>query len=213
MDRLVEMMGPMGITIEQIGRLFSSTILSPTIPPLYSSNPQSPAILTPMSSPFGLSPNEKIEAPLEGMMKPKTVVQNGALRNSVPPMEDLALPDPSLDPSIDMYDFNFAHKLDLDLPDSFPRSTPGDEYRNVKLASNHEQDEFIKTLIDGTEHVEFPIESVEFVYQRTPTSHAVVITASDDGKVLLLKNGSAVSDIWTLNTEKTIRFLQRGKSS
>lgn len=149
-DRLVEMMGSMGITIEQIGRLFSSTMLSPSIPPLYASNPQSPATLTPIPSPFVLSPNEKIEPPLQGMMKPHPVVQNGLQQNSVPQMEDLVLPDPS----IDIYDFNFAHKLDLELPESFPRSTPGDEFRNVKLASNKEQEDFIKTLIDGTEYVE-----------------------------------------------------------
>jgi hypothetical protein len=149
-DRLVEMMGSMGITIEQIGRLFSSTMLSPSIPPLYASNPQSPTILTPISTPFILSPNEKIESPLGGMMNPTPPSQDGVQQNSIPPMEELVLPDAS----IDMYDFNFAHQLDLQLPESFPNPTPGDEYRNVKLASNKEQDEFIKTLIDGMEYVE-----------------------------------------------------------
>lgn len=47
-DRLIEMMGPMGITIEQIGRLLSSTMLSPSIPPFYASIPQSPANSSPI---------------------------------------------------------------------------------------------------------------------------------------------------------------------
>lgn len=153
-DRLVEMMGSMGITIEQIGRLFSSTMLSPSIPPMYASNPQSPSILTPLSSPFVLSPNEKndkaCESPFGGIMTLSPSVQNGVQQNSIPQMEDLELPQPSMD----IYDFNFAHKLDLELPDKFPNPTPGDGYRNVKLASDKEQDEFIKTLIDGTEYVE-----------------------------------------------------------
>lgn len=36
--------------------------------------------------------------------------------------------------------------------------------------------------------------------------------ASDAGRVLLVKNGAAVEDIWTLNDKRTIRFFQRGKS-
>jgi hypothetical protein len=153
-DRLVEMMGSMGITIEQIGRLFSSTILSPSIPPLYASNPQSPNIWTPISTPFVLSPNEKSDkacgSPLGGTMSLGPYVQNGVQQNPAPQMEELELPQPSMD----IYDFNFAHKLDLELPDKFASHTPGDEYRNVKLASDKEQDEFINALIDGTEYVE-----------------------------------------------------------
>lgn len=65
-------------------------------------------------------------------------------------MEDLDLPEPLMD----TYDFNFAHKLNLELPESFSNPTPGDEYRNVKLASKKEQDGFIKALTEGIEYVE-----------------------------------------------------------
>jgi hypothetical protein len=65
-------------------------------------------------------------------------------------MEDLDLPEPSMD----LYDFSFAHKLDLDLPESFAHSTPGDEYRNVKLASNKEQEEFTRSIKEGMECIE-----------------------------------------------------------
>lgn len=152
-DRLVELMGPMGITITQISSLLSSTMLSPSIPPLYASTPQSPAILSPISSPFVLTPSEnqeKAPEPQSGERISRSPAQNGVHQNAIPHMEELDLPEPSLD----LYDFSFAHKLDLDLPDSFAQSTPGDEYRNVKLASNKEQDEFIKSLTEGIECIE-----------------------------------------------------------
>jgi hypothetical protein len=55
------------------------------------------------------------------------------------------------------------------------------------------------------------VNSVSFIWQRPGSSDGVRIEASDPGKVLLVKNGNAVEDIWTLNDKKTIRFRQRGK--
>ncbi|OCT47113.1 hypothetical protein CLCR_02443 [Cladophialophora carrionii] len=51
--------------------------------------------------------------------------------------------------------------------------------------------------------------SVSFIWQRPGSSDGVRIEASDPGKVLLVKNGNAVEDIWTLNDKKTVRFRQR----
>jgi hypothetical protein len=54
-----------------------------------------------------------------------------------------------------------------------------------------------------------PIDSVTFVWRKAGSDNSVVPEASDAGRLLLVKNGDAVEDIWTLNDKKTIRFRQR----
>ena len=51
-----------------------------------------------------------------------------------------------------------------------------------------------------------------FIWQKPGSSNEVKIEASDTGKLLLVKNGHAIEDIWTINEKKTIRFRQRGAS-
>ena len=181
---------------------------------------------TPMSSPFGLSPNPPASAVSPGSQ----ITSSEPLPNAQShPMADLNLSEPMLD----VDDWKFGHNIDSQLRlsenFSFPGVTLGDEYRHVKLASPQEQQQFIEQITVKKEFIELyvylkytiaegrysdlfgsSILSVTFIWRRPGASDGVRIVASDRGKVLLIKNGQAVEDIWTLNHKNTIRFRQRG---
>ncbi|KAJ9610594.1 hypothetical protein H2200_005371 [Cladophialophora chaetospira] len=161
---------------------------------------------TPLSSPFGLSPN------------PPPLAMSPSSQPTSPESAPIAQPQSLAplqlsEPMLDVNDWYFDHNIDsqLRLPEkfSFPRVTPGDGYRHVKLVSPQEQQNFVDQITAKKDFAEFPVVSVTFVWRKPGSSDEVLIDASDHGKVLLIKNGQAVEDIWTLNEQKTIRFRQR----
>ncbi|OAL36320.1 hypothetical protein AYO20_04478 [Fonsecaea nubica] len=162
---------------------------------------------TPLSSPFGPSPNPT--SPSITARGSGSQVNSPELPSTTQaqPMAPLWLPGPTFD--IDDYDFGQDIEDQLVLPESFVGVTPGDQYRHVKLASIKEQKEFVENLTAHTSSTEIRVESVHFVWRKPGASDGVLIEASDSGRVLLVKNGAAVEDIWTVNDKRTIRFRQR----
>ncbi|EXJ57410.1 hypothetical protein A1O7_07758 [Cladophialophora yegresii CBS 114405] len=162
---------------------------------------------TPLTSPFGLSPI----SPSATLCPSSQATPSGPEPNAqTQAMAPLTLTDPMLDLNDDWhFDHNIDSQLTFPKKFSFAGTTPGDEYRHVKLASNQEQQQFVQQIIANKAFSEIPVMSVCFIWQKPGSSDGVRIEASDAGKVLLVKNGNAVEDIWTLNDKKTIRFRQR----
>jgi hypothetical protein len=107
---------------------------------------------TPLSSPFGLSPNPPSLTLSPGSLKPSPDPSADGQSQSLPP---LVLSDPML--NVDE-EWSFEHKIDpvLQFSDkfSFADVTPGDEYRHVKRASDSEQQRFIQQITKGKEFIE-----------------------------------------------------------
>ncbi|OAL26341.1 hypothetical protein AYO22_04259 [Fonsecaea multimorphosa] len=162
---------------------------------------------TPMSSPFGPSPDPtspSITARGSGSQFNSPELSSNPKTQSIAP---LWLPGPTV--GLDDYDFGQDIDNQLTLPESFPGVTPGDQYRHVKLASIKEQQDFVDKLTAHANFTEIRVDSVNFVWRKPGAADGVSIEASDSGRVLLIKNGAAVEDIWTLNDKRTIRFRQR----
>ncbi|KAK4948065.1 hypothetical protein LTR10_013119 [Elasticomyces elasticus] len=163
---------------------------------------------TPVLGPMGPSP---IPTPAHGSSEGSASQINSpdAFLNTQrpPPAPPLELPNP-------LFDFNFDSGEVIDsqtpLPDSFPKSTPGDQYRHVQLASSVEQQAFVDSLVANRTFTEIPIQSLWFLWRKPgSTDEEVMIEASDPGRLLLIKNGAAIEDIWTLNDQRTIRIRHR----
>ncbi|OQU95530.1 hypothetical protein CLAIMM_01718 [Cladophialophora immunda] len=192
-----------GLLSEQVGQLSVQVSNLQDMVAFAMSSPN----LTPLSSPFGPSPNPtspSITARGSGSQVNSPELSSNTQTQSMAP---LRLPDPTFD--IDDCDFGQDIGDQLQLPESFPGVTPGDQYRHVKLASVKEQKEFVDKLTANANFTEIRVESVHFVWRKPGAPDGVMIEASDSGRVLLVKNGAAVEDIWTLNDKRTIRFRQR----
>ena len=129
------------------------TTRSPSHQPLQTPNSPLLSLLTPLSSPsVDQSPNET-----------QLLSSAGGMVVQIPPAAPLMNTQPSIglsqlaEPSVDAFNPVFAHDLNLELPESFPRTTPGNEFRNVKLASRNEQEVFIKGLKRDTKFIEMSV--------------------------------------------------------
>ncbi|KIW66034.1 hypothetical protein PV04_08243 [Phialophora macrospora] len=190
-DRMDQLLLEMG----KIQDILTSALSSPSRTPM--SSPLGPS---PLSPPATISPSSEFTPPGP---EPNSQTQH---------MAPLTLTDPMLDVD-DEWHFDHAVDSQLTFPNnlSFPGTTPGDEYRHVKLASKQEQQQFLQDITAHKAFSEIPVISVSFIWRAPGSAGGVRIEASDPGKVLLVKNGNAVEDIWTLNDKQTIRFRQRGK--
>ncbi|KIV80987.1 hypothetical protein PV11_08442 [Exophiala sideris] len=181
--------------LDNIQHMLSSVISSPS--------------QTPVLGPMGSSP---VPTPTNGSSEGSASQVNSpdAFLNTQrpPPAASLELPDPLLD-----FNFDSCDVIDsqIQIPDSFPKSTPGDQYRHVRLASSAEQQAFVDGLVAHRTFTEIPIQSLWFLFRKpgSTDSTGVMIEASDPGRLLLIKNGAAVEDIWTLNDQRTIRIRHR----
>ncbi|KIW23836.1 uncharacterized protein PV07_12005 [Cladophialophora immunda] len=192
-----------GLLSEQVGQLSVQVSNLQDMVAFAMSSPN----LTPLSSPFGPSPNPtspSITARGSGSQVNSPELSSNTQTQSMAP---LRLPDPTFD--IDDCDFGQDIGDQLQLPESFPGVTPGDQYRHVKLASVKEQKEFVDKLTANANFTEMYLNPIHFVWRKPGAPDGVMIEASDSGRVLLVKNGAAVEDIWTLNDKRTIRFRQR----
>ena len=141
-------------------------------PPTYHTT-RSPSQLSPQTpnslSPSALTPFPSLHArsSAESQLRSSVGSTEGQIPSATPPVntqsspsiDSLHLPIPSLDP------FNpvFAHDLVLSLPESFPKTTPGDEFLHVKLASKKKQQEFIEGLTRGTDFIEMSVTLPDFL--------------------------------------------------
>lgn len=126
---------------------------SPTLSPFLQPYLLSPGSQTPSSNPSDPSPSPKagpIHQPgsTSAQALPGISDKTQAQSQAVTPLE---LPPSS---TFDIKDWIPRHDIDdeLQFPDSFPGTTPGDEYRHVKLASIKEQQQFVAQL---TAHATF----------------------------------------------------------
>lgn len=124
--------------VDKIEHMLSSAMSSPS--------------QTPISSPLGLSPDPTpaggpSAGPASQAHSPEAMINP----QDPPVAPETQLPDPVFD-----LNFNFGHNVDaqLQLPDSFPRSTPGDQYRHVQLASSDEQQAFVNSLVTNKSFIE-----------------------------------------------------------
>jgi hypothetical protein len=130
------------VEMNKIQELLTSAISSPS--------------RTPLSSPFGLSPNPP------SYMSPVTPFTSPESNPDVhtQPMAPLQLSEPMLN----INDWTFDHSVDSQLRlcenFSFPGVTPGDEYRHVKLASSKEQEAFIEQITTRKEFTEMFVSAV-----------------------------------------------------